>query len=109
MGKYRVEVTFELADEDLNDLTLQSVGGHPQLPSGWPQLPPLSDDKVMDLASSALSLSNRDKVLNLVSSRLSVELGTWLDCPVHLTAPGLQVVDLAHPDLPPVPFKGVRG
>jgi hypothetical protein len=103
MGQYRVEVTFEMDDEDLNDLVVEDAGAAPKLPPGWPELPPFTDDQVMELTTSALSLDNRWKVFNLLSKRLTIELGTWLNCPVRLTDPGLQVEDLADPDAPPMP------
>lgn len=89
-GTYRVEVTFKVADAELNDLVVRST---PDWPPG----------RQADLVSSALSLDNRHKVHSLVSRRLSTELGTWPNCPIRLVDEGLQVVDLADPEAPPMP------
>ncbi|WP_374969919.1 hypothetical protein [Terrabacter sp. BE26] len=96
MGTYRVELTFEITDEDLNDAVVQLAARDG---AGF-----LTDEQQMSLVTSALSLDGRMKVLNLASRSLSMLLGSWTNCPVRTVSPGLQVTDLDNPDAPPIPL-----
>lgn len=97
MGTYRLEVTFDLSDEALNDLVVQRTGA---LPDGWPEGMALTDDQRINVVTSALSLPNGLKVYNLVSGLLST---TPLVAENSVGVTDLQVVDLADPDAPRVP------
>lgn len=96
MGTYKVEVTFEIDQAVLDDLTVQRASTIPtgMLPETAAHIRKIHEEHGLDLVTSALSQENKNKVMDLVNTALTSALGSWVNCPVKMVGDGLQVWDL---------------